>query len=157
MFNTRYVGLNQPPILQSIVYLVTSGNMWELGRRRIHLIRCTWHFKIATKNHHQQFKYKLPICQPENFQACLALHPARPRITLVLCFPVIQYHFLLYLPLYTSLYITNFTSSKKEPTAGPMRNHYSQKNQEEHLGRALARALQKTANLHCQSNVWTSN
>jgi hypothetical protein len=39
-----------------------------------------------------------------------------------------------------------------EPTASQVRNHYSRKNQEAHLERALARALQKTANLHCQSN-----
>jgi len=36
-----------------------------------------------------------------------------------------------------------------EPTASQVRNHYSQKNQEAHLEGALARALQKTANLHC--------
>jgi hypothetical protein len=34
-----------------------------------------------------------------------------------------------------------------EPTASHVRNHYSQKNQVAHLERALARALQKTANL----------
>jgi hypothetical protein len=34
-----------------------------------------------------------------------------------------------------------------EPTASQVRHHYSQKNQEAHLERALARALQKTANL----------
>jgi len=91
------------------------------------------------------------------FQARLEMHPARPRITLSPCLPVILLNFVLYLPLYTSLYIPNFTSSNMEPTASQVRNHYSQKNQEAHLERALARALQKTANLHCQSNVWTSN
>jgi len=44
-----------------------------------------------------------------------------------------------------------------EPTASQVRNHYSQKNQEAHLERALARASQQTANLHCRSNVWTSH
>jgi hypothetical protein len=41
LFNSRYVGLNLPPILASIADLDTSANMWELGARRIHLIRCT--------------------------------------------------------------------------------------------------------------------
>jgi len=39
-----------------------------------------------------------------------------------------------------------------EPSAREVMNHYTQKNQEAHLERALAGALQKTANLHCQSN-----
>jgi hypothetical protein len=87
------------------------------------------------------------------FQACLSLHPARPHVTLLPCVSVILINFVLYLPLYTSLYIPNFTLLNIEPTASQVRNHYSQKNQEAHLERALARALQKTANLHCQSNV----
>jgi hypothetical protein len=87
------------------------------------------------------------------FQTCPELHPARPRVTLLPCVPVILLNFVLYLPLYTSLYIPNFTSSNMEPTASHVRNYYSQKNQEAHLERALARALQKTANLLCQSNV----
>jgi hypothetical protein len=87
------------------------------------------------------------------FQALLELHPAQPRVTLLPCFAAILLYFVLYLPLYTSLYIPNFTSSNMEPTASQVRNQYSQKNQEAHLERALARALQKTANLHCQSNV----
>jgi hypothetical protein len=44
-----------------------------------------------------------------------------------------------------------------EPMASQVRNHYSQKNQEAQLERALARALMNTANYHCWSNVWTSN
>jgi hypothetical protein len=87
------------------------------------------------------------------FQDCLELRHARPRDTLLPCFPVILLNFVLYLPSYTSLYIANFTSSSMEPTARQVRNHYSLKNQKAHLERALARALQKTANLHCQSNI----
>jgi len=87
------------------------------------------------------------------FQARVELHPARLGVTSLPCFPVILLNFVLYLPLYTFVYIPNFTSSNMEPTASQVRNHYSQKNQEAHLERALARALQKTANLHCQSNV----
>jgi hypothetical protein len=34
-------------------------------------------------------------------------------------------------------------------SASQVMNHYSQKNQEAHLERALAHALQKTANLDC--------
>jgi hypothetical protein len=44
-----------------------------------------------------------------------------------------------------------------EPMASQVRNYYFQKNQEAHLEGALARALQKTTNLHCQTNVLTSN
>jgi hypothetical protein len=62
-------------------------------------------------------------------------------------------NFLLYLLLYASIYIPQLHFINMEPTASQVRNHYSQKNQEAHLERALARALQKTANLHCQSNV----
>jgi len=124
--------------------------------------------EITTKNQHQDYKYEPQTCLPDSFQARLELHPPRrallvqarlelhpapPRVTLLPCFPVILLNFVLYLPLYTSLYIPNFTSSNMEPTASQVRNHYSQKNQEAHLERALARALQKTANLHCQSNV----
>jgi hypothetical protein len=66
---------------------------------------------------------------------------------------VILIHFVLYSLLYTSLYIPNFTSSNKQSTASQVRHHNSLKNQEAHTETALARALQKTANLHCQSNV----
>jgi len=38
-----------------------------------------------------------------------------------------------------------------EPTPSQVRHHYSQKNQEAHLERALA--IKKSANLHCPSNV----
>jgi len=38
-----------------------------------------------------------------------------------------------------------------EPTPSKVRNHYSQKNQEAHIERALA--FKKAANLHCPSNV----
>jgi hypothetical protein len=68
-------------------------------------------------------------------------------------FPIILLNFVLHLPLYTSLQIPNFTSSYMEPTASQVRNHYLQKNQEAHLERALPPALQKTAILHCQSNI----
>jgi len=44
LFNSRCVGLNQPPILASIAYLDTCANIQELGARRIHLIRSTWCF-----------------------------------------------------------------------------------------------------------------
>jgi len=88
-------------------------------------------------------------------QARLKLHPPRPRVTLLPYFLVILLNFLLYLLLYASVYIPQLHFINMEPTASQVRNHYFQKNQEAHLERALARALQKTANLHCQSNVWT--
>jgi hypothetical protein len=91
------------------------------------------------------------------FQAHLELHPPRPRVTLLPYFLVILLNFLLYLLLYASVYIPQLHFINMEPTASQVRNHYSQKNQEAHLEQALALALQKTANLHCQSNVWTSN
>jgi len=72
------------------------------------------------------------ICQTR-FQ----LHSLRLRVILLPCFPVILLKFLLCLPLYTSLYIPNFTSSIMEPTASQVRNYYSQKYQEAHLQRAL--------------------
>ena len=90
-------------------------------------------------------------------QARLQLHPLQLRVTLLPCFPVNLLNFLLYLPLYTSLYIPNFSSSIMEPMASQVRNHYSQKNQEAHLERALAHALVNTADHHCRSNVWPSN
>jgi len=31
VFNSRYIGFNQPPILASIAYLDSRANMWELG------------------------------------------------------------------------------------------------------------------------------
>jgi len=43
-FNSRNVGLNQPPILASIADLDTSANIRELGPRRILLIQCTCRF-----------------------------------------------------------------------------------------------------------------
>jgi hypothetical protein len=43
-FNSRYVGLNQPPILASIADLDTSANIRELLARRISLIRLPCHF-----------------------------------------------------------------------------------------------------------------
>ena len=56
-FNSRYVGLNQPPILGSIVYLDTSANIRELGAWRIHLIQCTWHFL----NHNKELPLRILI------------------------------------------------------------------------------------------------
>ena len=89
------------------------------------------------------------------FQARLKLHPPRPSVTLLPYFLVILLNFLLYLVLYASVFIPQLHFINMEPTASQVRNHYSQKNQAAHLERALARASQKTSNLHCQSNVWT--
>jgi len=91
------------------------------------------------------------------FQTLLELHSAQPRVTFLPNFPVILLYFVLYIPLFTSRYIPNFTSSNMEPTPSQVRNHYSQKNQETHVERALAHASQKTANLDCRSNVCTSS
>jgi len=44
-FHSRYVGLNQPPILASLAYLDKGTNIRELGVWRIHLIWCTWPFQ----------------------------------------------------------------------------------------------------------------
>jgi hypothetical protein len=90
-----------------------------------------------------------------SFQRRLELDPPRPHVTLLPYFLVILLNFLLYLLLYASVYIPQLHFINMEPTASQVRNHYSQKNQEAHLERALARALQKTANHYCQSNVWT--
>ena len=91
--------------------------------------------------------------------ANLQLHPPWPRATLLPNFPVIWLNFKLYLPLYTSVYILqlHFIFINMKPTASQVRNHYSQKNQEVQLERALAHALKKTPNLHWWSNVWTSS
>jgi len=91
------------------------------------------------------------------FHPRLEFHPTWPHSGSLPCFPVILLHFVPYLPLYTALCIPNFTSSNMEPTASQASNHYYQNNQEAHPGRALAWAFKKTADLHCQSNVWTSN
>jgi len=56
-FNSRYVGLNQPPILASIAYLDTSANIRELGAWTIHLMRCTWRFL----NHNKELALKISI------------------------------------------------------------------------------------------------
>jgi len=83
----------------------------------------------------------------------MELHPSQPRVTLLPYFLVILLNFLLYLLVYASGYIPQLHFNNMEPTVSQVRNHYSQKNQEAHLERALACALQKTAKLHCQSNV----
>jgi len=89
------------------------------------------------------------------FLARLELHPPRPCVTLLLHFPISLLNFIPYSLLYAFVYIPQLHSINMEPMASLVRNHYSQKNQEAHLERALARALQKTANFHSQSNVWT--
>jgi hypothetical protein len=143
-----------------------------MGAWRIHLIRCTWLFL----NLNTDLASTIYIYEPQTlssglfpgtpwiasssaarhgFQARLELHPPRPRVTLLPYFLVILLNFLLYLLLYASVYIPQLHFINMEPTASQVRNHYSQKNQEAHLERALARALQKTANLHSQSNVLT--
>jgi len=75
---------------------------------------------ITTKNKHQEYKYELPTCLPDSFQAHLELHPlaehhfflARVELhppglhdTLLPYSPVILLNFVLYLPLDTSVYI----------------------------------------------------
>jgi hypothetical protein len=92
-------------------------------------------------------------CLPDSFQSPLELHSPRLCATLLTYVPVILLNFLLYLLLYASIYIPQHHFINMEPTARQVRNHYSQKNQEAHLERALARAFKKTANSHCQSNV----
>jgi hypothetical protein len=69
------------------------------------------------------------------FQPCPKLCPARLSVTLLPYFPVILLNIILYLPLYTSVYIlqVRFIILNMEPTASQVRNHYSQKNQEAHL------------------------
>ena len=88
------------------------------------------------------------------FQAGLKLHPPQPSVTLLTYFPIILLNFILYLPLYTSVYILqlHFIIINMEPMASQVRNYYSERNQEAQLERGLARALEKTANPHCRSN-----
>jgi hypothetical protein len=83
------------------------------------------------------------------------LHAPQPSVLLLPYFPIILQIFILYLPLYTSVYILqlHFIIINMEPMASQVSNYYSQQNQEAHLERVLAHALKKTANLHCQSNV----
>jgi hypothetical protein len=78
----------------------------------------------------------------------------------LLCYPILplfcltSYYIYPYILLST---LPNFTSSNMEPMASQVRNPYSQKDQEAHRETALARALPKTANHHCRSNVSTSH
>ena len=173
-FNSGYVGLNQPAIHASIADLDMSANIWELGAWRIPSIRCTCHFI----NHNKEQASRISIWTADMFSglfpgtpriasssaeryffpAHLELHPHRPHVILLPSSPIIPLNFVPYLYPYILLStFPNFTSSNMEPMASQVRNHYSQKNQEDYLERALASALQKTANLHCRSNVWTSH
>jgi len=68
-------------------------------------------------------------------------------------FPVILLNLLLYLLLYASVNIPQLHFINTEPTASQVRNHYSEKNQEAQLERALAHAFKETATFHCQLNV----
>jgi len=138
----------------------------------MYIIRCTWRFLM---NWHWQYKYESPTCLPDCFparleiasscaernfvQVRLELHPPRPSVPLLPYFPLIVRNIIVYLPLYTSVYVLqlDFIIINMEPIASQMRNHYSQKNQEAHLVGALACALQKTANSHCKLNVCASN
>jgi len=155
------------------VYLDTSDNIRKFGSWRIDPIWCIWRFlnnnnelastiSLWTADLSSGFiPDTLRIVSSSNnsyvFQACLELDPPWPCVTLLPWFPVIPPNFVIYLPLYTSLYIPNFTSSNMEPTTSQVRNHYSEENQEAHLGRALVCPFRKRANRNCQSNVWSSN
>jgi len=66
-------------------------------------------------------------------------------------------HHTIFTHLYFCLHSLTSSSSNMEAMASQVRNHYSQKNHEAHLERALARALKQTANHRCGSNIWTSN
>jgi hypothetical protein len=81
----------------------------------------------------------------------LELQSPQPSVSLSLYFLVILPNLIEYLLLDASDYILqlHFIIINMEPAACQVRNHYSQKNQEVHPERALARALKKTANLHC--------
>ena len=135
-FNSRYAGLNQPPILASIADLDTSANIWELGARRIRQIQCTCcvinhnnerasriyiltadmssrHFpgtrRIASYSPSGTFSMHASNCilltKRYFLQARLQMHPPRPHVILLPYCPVILLNFVLYLPLYTSVYI----------------------------------------------------
>jgi len=61
------------------------------------------------------------------FQAHFKLHPPWPSVTLLPYFPIILINIMLYLLLYTSVYILQhhlFIIAMK-PTANQVRNHYS--------------------------------
>jgi hypothetical protein len=75
---------------------------------------------ITTRNEHQEYEYDPLTCLPDSYQTCLELHPlAEPHffqphltlhppqlhVTLLPYAPVILLNFVLYLPLYTSVYI----------------------------------------------------
>jgi len=109
---------------------------------------------------HPRYKYKpLKSSLQNTFKARLELHP--PRIASSSAMSKFFLHFSCYsialnliFPAFTlSPTFSNFRSSlhQMEPTPSQVRNHYSQKNPEAHLERALA--FKKAANLHCLSNV----
>jgi len=174
-FNSKYVGLNQPPIRVSIVYLDMSDTIRKSRAWRIHLIWCIWRFQnhnielasaesIWTSDLSSGTIPGTPIIESTSgnhhfLQPLLELHPPWRSATSLPHFPVIRLNFILYLPLYASVYILQFQFIfiNMEPTASQVRNHHSQKNQETHLERALAHAFKKTPNHHCLSNVWTSS
>jgi len=174
-FNSRDVGLNQPAILASIAYWDRSANIRKLGAWIIHLFQCTWRFLhhntdlaltiwIWTTDISSGLFPGTPqiasfLAKRHLFQAHLELHPPRPSVTLLLYFPVILLNFILYLPLYTSVYILQLHCIiiNMEPTVSQVTNHYWQKNEEAHHERALTCGLKETANHHCRMNDWTWN
>jgi len=150
-----------------------SANIWELCAWRFHQVRSTRCFQ----NHNKELALAIWIwtadlssalfpAMPRNasssavhhfLQAPLELHSPRPSASLLPYFAVFLLTFILYFPLYTSVYIPQLHFINMEPMASQVRNHYSQKNQDAHLERALQHAFMKTAHLHCRSNIWSSN
>jgi len=146
-------------MLGSIACLDTSANIWELWAWRIHLIRCTWSFVHPNKELASTIKTWTADMSSGRYPGLSRIASHLTESYFVALLHVILLNFILYLPLYTSVYIPqlHFIFINMDPMASQVRNHYEQKNREAHLERAPACALNKTANLHCWSNVWTSN
>jgi len=108
---------------------------------------CLLH-KMTTKYFHPLYKYEPQKYLPDYLRPYLQLHSPRPSVTLWLYFSIILFNLILYSPLYTWINIPQLHFINMEPMASQVRKHYSQKNQQAHLGRALSHAFKKTAKNH---------
>jgi len=101
--NSRHGGLNEHPIIASIVYWRTRVNIQNWGQKESISCSAPDVFKITTKCQHPWYKYSSMECLPDCVQGGLKLHPPWLSIASLHNFAVIQLNFILHIPLHTCL------------------------------------------------------
>jgi len=164
-FYSMCLSFSHPPFLASIQSDIDKS--CEHSSLGIHLLPRTWqgvHLFWFTCQHlrSQHWTAILHICLNHWSYLPTTLQGAPwNAFSLTLCNPLLHFfsysialNFIFTAYAFSPIFPNCLSSiPQMEPTPSQVRNHYSQKNQESHLKRALA--FKKEAHLHCPSNVYS--